>query len=585
MKPNERPARFLIRHAMRRPWSFGALLLMVALAAACAVGVQVTMKFIVDAMSLGASHAGASIWRWLGLFMFFIGCESVCWRLSGWLGCRTVVATGVDMRLDLFGHLTGQSADFFGRQLSGALGNRITATAGASGAIYGALVWRILPPATDFIGAVLVALTIDLRMAATLIGFVGIVSVLITLFGIRGRSLHQRFAEQGARVGGELVDVVNNIWNVKAFSARDAEYQRLEASFGVEAAAHRRSWHYLEKTRVLHDMCLVAMAALMLSWAIHGWTTGRVTPGEVVLLSALTFRILHGSRDLALSLVECSQQFGVVREMLGVIAVPHALDDAPAPVIAPVQRGELRFERVHFVYDRKAQAPVLDRLDLWVPAGQRLGLVGPSGAGKSTLVGLLQRLADPQGGRILIDGVPIRDMAQDTLRAAIAVVPQEVLLFHRSLMENIRYGRPDASDEEVFAAARHARCTQFIDALPLGYETLVGERGTLLSGGQRQRVGIARALLKNAPIVVLDEATSALDSLSEAEIQAALAQLMKGRTVIAVAHRLATVSGLDRVVVLDAGRIVEDGTPDQLRQGAGLFAAMWRLQAEGFETD
>lgn len=543
------------------------------------------MKFIVDAMSLGPAHAGESVWRWLGLFIFFIGCESGFWRLSGWLGCRTIVGTGVDMRLDLFGYLTGHSSDFFSRQLSGALGNRVTATAGASGAIYGALAWRILPPATDFVGAVLVVLAIDLRMAATLVGFVSTVAVLITLFGIRGRSLHQCFAAQGARVGGEVVDVVNNIWNVKAFSAREQEFRRLEAAFRVEATAHRQSWLYMEKTRVLHDLCLLAMAALMLTWAIHSWTVGRVTPGEVVLVSALTFRILHGSRDLALALVECSQHFGVVRDMLGVIALPHAIENSPKIAGGPVEWGEVHFEGVCFGYDPNAPAPVLDRLDLRVPAGQRLGVVGPSGAGKSTLVGLLQRLADPQAGRILIGGVPIRDMAQDSLRAAIAVVPQEVLLFHRSLMENIRYGRPDASDEEVIAAARHARCDRFIDALPQGYQTLVGERGTLLSGGQRQRVGIARALLKNAPIVVLDEATSALDSLSEAEIQAALVQLMKGRTVIAVAHRLATVSGFDRVVVLAGGRIVEDGTPDRLREDTGLFADMWRLQAEGFEVD
>ena len=215
-----------------------------------------------------------------------------------------------------------------------------------------------------------------------------------------------------------------------------------------------------------------------------------------------------------------------------------------------------------------------------IPAGQRVGLVGPSGAGKSTLVSLVQRVEDVQGGQVVIDGQPLTAVTQDSLRTAIAVVPQEITLFHRPILENIRYGRPDASDEDVVAAARAACCDEFINGLPEGYATMVGERGMKLSGGQRQRIGIARAILKDAPILVLDEATSALDSHSEAAVQRALATLVQGRTVLAIAHRLSTLASLDRIVVLVDGRIIEDGSPAGLRHAGGMFDAMWRLQAD-----
>lgn len=562
--------------------AFAALLTLIVAAAACAVGVQYGMKLIVDTMAVGDRESDA-IWYWVAMFIALIALESVFWRLGGWLGCNTVVSTGVDIRLDLFRHLAGHPMRYFSEHLAGSLGNRVTVTAGATGAIYGTLIWKILPPIVDFLGAIVVLVTIDHRMAWVLIGFVALVAAIIMVFGSRGRPLHLRYAEEGSRVGGELVDTVSNIWTVKAFSAREREYQRLRTAFGLEARAQRRSWLYLEKARVLHDLCLLLMATTMLVWAIHAWRIGASTPGDVVVISALTFRILHGSRDLALAVVECSQHYGVISEMLHVIAKPHQVADrADAPDFVP-RTGAIELAHVNFGYSDGRQ--VLQDLSLFIPAGQRIGIVGPSGAGKSTLVALLQRLDDVQAGTICIDGQPLSEVKQDSLRQAIAVVPQEIALFHRSVMENIRYGRPEASDAEVHAAAREAHCEVFIQEMPQGYDTLVGERGSRLSGGQRQRIGIARAFLKDAPILVLDEATSALDSQSEAEIQQALTRLMKGRTVIAVAHRLATVSSFDRVVVMVQGRVVEDGSPDELRRRGGLFASMWQLQAEGFETE
>jgi ATP-binding cassette subfamily B protein len=314
----------------------------------------------------------------------------------------------------------------------------------------------------------------------------------------------------------------------------------------------------------------------------EAWRAGHAMAGDVVVISALTFRILHGSRDLALALVDASQQLAVIAEMLGAVASPHELADAlDAPDFVRGQ-GEIRLDDVGFSYP--GSAPIFAGLSLHIPAGQRVGIVGPSGAGKSTLMRLIARVNDPDTGRVTVDGQHLVDVRIDSLRAAIAVVPQDISLLHRSVLENLRYGHPDATDEEVRAAAREAHCDGFISELPQGYDTLVGERGARLSGGQRQRIGIARALLKNAPVLLLDEATSALDSHSENEIQAALTRLMQGRTVVAVAHRLSTVSSFDRVMVLVEGRIVEDGPPAALRAQQGVYARLWDLQAMGFET-
>lgn len=572
---------FLWHYVKRRPVQFAALLLLLSTAAACAVGVQYGMKLIVDAMALEGRNSQA-IWQFLGIFIGLIALESVLWRLGGWLGCHTVVSTGVDIRLDLFKHLAGHSMRYFSEHLSGALGGRITATAGAAGGIFGTFAWHILPPCIDFLGAVIVLLTIDVRMAFALVAFVAVVAVLVTRFGARGRPLHQAFAEQASRVNGELVDVVANVWAVKAFSARGREHARLASAFGIEARAQRRSWMHLEKARVLHDVCLWLMAGGMLAWAIHSWRQGSSSPGDVVVISALTFRILHGSRDLALAIVDATQQLGVIAEMLRVVATPHRVADAPgAPPFVP-RGGALQFRAISFGYD--AERKVLDRFELDVPAGQRLGVVGPSGAGKSTLLALIQRLDDVQAGEITIDAQPITQVQQDSLREAIAVVPQDIALLHRSVRDNIGYAHPEASLEQVVAAARAAHCHEFIEQLPQGYDTLVGERGIRLSGGQRQRLGIARAFLKDAQILLLDEATSSLDSASEVEIENALQRLMQGRTVISVAHRLSTVAHCDRVITLVDGRIVQDGPPRVLQQTEGLYRHLWKLQSEGHET-
>jgi ATP-binding cassette subfamily B protein len=471
---------------------------------------------------------------------------------------------------------------YFAENLAGSLGQRITSTAGNFGALTNTVIWRINPPCIDFAGALILFATVDWLMTVVLAVFVVLNTTGLIIFGERGRPYHRAYAECANQVGGELIDVISNMWAVKAFSARARESRLLSTRFKTEAVAQRASWMYTEKARLLHDITLLVMAGVMLSWCVHLWTIGQISPGDVVLVSALTFRILHGSRDLALSLVDMVQQFGYIEETLRVIGQPQTVCDAPdAPKMAR-RGGSVEFRDVTFAYGVGRHA--IHNLNLKIPAGQKIGIVGPSGAGKSTFIHLLQRLYDVEQGEVLIDGQPVTAVSQDSLRATLAVVPQEITLFHRTVMDNIRFGRPEATDEEIFAAAKAAFCDGFIRALPQGYDTVVGERGTKLSGGQRQRIGIARAFLKNAPIIIFDEATSALDTESEMEVQRALVQLMRDRTVIAVAHRLSTLAAFDRIVVMMGGAIVEDGTVRELRRHGTIFERMWRLQAEGLSV-
>jgi ATP-binding cassette subfamily B protein len=577
-----RPIPFLIRFIRLRPGMHAGFLSLVVSAAACAVAVQYGMKLLVDGMA-GGPGAREEVWNALSLFIGLIAAENVLWRSAGWLGCRTIVAAGVDIRVHVFDHLSGHSQRFFGQHLTGALGSRLTGLAGAFGAITSALSWAIAPPAIDFVGAMIIFTTVDWRMAAVLALFVAFMAAGLVVFAVRGRPLHRAYAEHGAYVNGELVDTVANSWTVKIFSARARERARLAAKFGVEADAQRKSWMYGEKTRAMHDVFLTLMSGTMLTWAVYEWTRGRISPGDVVVVSAMTFRILHGSRDLTLALTGLTEHFGFITDTLKTIGQPHEVADRPDAREITDLKGRIELRKVTFGY--AGGRLVFDDLSLQIPAGERVGIVGPSGAGKSTLINLVQRFADLQGGQILIDGQDISLITQDSLRSKIATVPQEISLFHRPVMENIRYGRPEASDAEVIAAAKATYCDGFIRELPDGYNTVVGERGTNLSGGQRQRIAIARAILKDAPIIILDEATSALDTESELAIQHAFTELARGRTVLAVAHRLSTVASFDRIIVLVNGRIVEDGSPSELRRQGGVFDRMWRMQVEGLDVD
>jgi ATP-binding cassette subfamily B protein len=391
-----------------------------------------------------------------------------------------------------------------------------------------------------------------------------------------GRPLHHEFANRAAAVDGEMVDVVGNMSLVWSFCGLGREHRRLDATIDREMAARRRSLLYLEKLRLLHAGVTVFLTIGLLGWAIVLWQNGAATTGDVVLVCTLGLSILHATRDLAVALVDVTQHLARLSEALATLLIPHHLSDDPKATLLVRSGATVAFENVGFCYPDGRK--VFKDLTLRIDSGQRAGLVGQSGCGKSTLFSLVQRFYDVQSGRILVGGQDIARVTQESLRSAIAVVPQDISLFHRSIMENIRYGRPDASDADVEEAVIAANCAEFIANLPEGAATIVGDRGVKLSPGQRQRIGIARAFLKDAPILLLDEATSALDSESEELVRQALDRLMGGRTVIAIAHRLSTLRSFDRIVVLQGGTVCEDGAPQVLVQRKGVYSNLLRRE-------
>ena len=572
------PGRFLLHYVARRSGSHLTVLASVLAAVGCAIGAQYGVKNLVDA--LGDPNVGDTrLWGAVGVLLALVAGDNLLWRLAGWVATHAFVAVGGDLRLDLFDHLSGHGTRYFADQFPGALAGRISTAANTAWTIENSLTWTTIPPGAAVISSIALLGTINWQITAVLLAVVAILGTIIAKLAMGGHDLHARFAGRAAAVSGDITDVVSNMSLVRAFGAAKREQDRLSRRIEREMSAQRESLQSLERLRLFHAFSVFVVTAGVLVWAVELWRLRLISTGDVVLTTSLGFTVLHASRDLAMALVELVQHFAKLGEAIEVLGLPHEMQDSPDAKPLIDLGGGVTFESVSFNYP--SGAPVLRHFDLHVPAGQKVGLVGRSGAGKSTILALLQRHYDATEGRVLIDEQDISHVTQDSLRQAVAVVQQDISMFHRSALENLRYGRPDASDEDVYRAADAAHCTEFINRLPQGFDTIVGERGLKLSGGQRQRLAIARAFLRDAPIILLDEATSALDTESEQSIQEALMRLVKNRTVIAIAHRLSTLNSFDRILVLDRGMIVEDGSPSDLLRRNGVYARMYGRQIAG----
>ncbi|MGB1539511.1 MAG: ABC transporter ATP-binding protein, partial [Rickettsiales bacterium] len=439
--------------------------------------------------------------------------------------------------------------------------------------------WEILLPIINMSASCLILFKVSWLYASSIciLLFAILLPVLVKLKKLQVKT--QRFADVRSKVTGQIVDTISNIAVVKSFANEAHEMDEHRAVSEEEMAA----WHKMLRVFLLLDnyrrLVLVCFGGGMAVACVIGWQHGVITIGEIATIMGITFNFTGLVWSMSFGIVHAAESLGYLNDSLDTITRPHHITDKPDAQDLQVTKGEIAYRDVTFEY---ASNPVFEGLSLTIAPQERIGLIGPSGAGKTTLVNLLQRFFDVQHGTIRIDGQNIADMTQHSLRKALSFIPQDTTLFHRSLKDNIRYGKLDASDEEVIAAAKTAHAHEFITELPEGYDTLVGERGVKLSGGQRQRIAIARAILKNAPILILDEATSALDSESEQRIQEGLQTLMQGRTVIAIAHRLSTINHLDRLVVMDQGQIVEEGSHKQLLRKKGLYARLWDMQSGGF---
>jgi ATP-binding cassette subfamily B protein len=580
---SDRPLAFLARYVRRRPLTHAAIITAVVAAVGCSVGAQYGVKVLVDTLAGGPNIGTHASDAWLGFVLLatLIAADNFLWRVASWIASYTFVAVTGDLRRDLFRHLTGHSPSYFADRMPGTLTSRITATSNAVFTLQNMSVWNVMPPCMATLIAIGFVVTVSLPMAAVLMALAGILVVAMFRLAAAGRPLHHEFANRAAAVDGEMVDVVGNMPLVWAFCGVRREHSRLDATIEREMTARRRSLLYLEKLRLFHAAVTVVLIIALLAWAIVLWQNGAATAGDVVLVCTLGLSILHATRDLAVALVDVTQHLARLSEALATLLVPHRLRDHPEATPLVQAGATVEFENIDFCYPDGRR--VFSDFSLRIEPGQRVGLVGQSGCGKSTLFVLLQRFYDVQGGRILLAGQDIARVTQESLRSAIAVVPQDISLFHRSIMENIRYGRPDASDADVRAAIAAANCDDFMEKLPEGAATIVGDRGVKLSPGQRQRIGIARAFLKDAPVLLLDEATSALDSESEEAVRQALDRLMGGRTVIAIAHRLSTLRNFDRIVVLQAGRVCEDGPPQVLVRNKGVYCNLVRREVARLE--
>jgi ATP-binding cassette subfamily B multidrug efflux pump len=479
----------------------------------------------------------------------------------------------------------GHSLSYFQADFAGRIGNRITQAGPAIRELAVTILDTLLYVAIFALTALGLFASISLLLAAPMAIWIAGYIALLRYFVPRAQTRSLANAEARSVAVGRIVDSYTNILTVKLFARAEEERSAVRRALEIWTRANLALMRLITNT----DGVLSAMNSALLV-AVGGlsallWSRGQMTAGEAAAGLALVMRIIAMSGWVMQTVRGVFENVGVIQEAMGTIARPHAIVDAPDAKPLRLTRGAVAFEGVTFHYGR--EEGVIENLSFAIAPGEKVGLVGASGAGKSTIASLLLRLHDLEGGRILIDGQDISVVTQDSLRRQIAVVTQDTSLLHRSIRDNIAYGRPDASEEEIERAARLAHAHEFIMSLEdhrgrRGYGAHAGERGVKLSGGQRQRIAIARVILKDAPVLILDEATSALDSEIEAAIQEALATLIEGKTVVAIAHRLSTIAALDRLIVLDDGRIVEEGTHAWLLAAGGVYARLWRRQSGGF---
>jgi ABC-type multidrug transport system fused ATPase/permease subunit len=443
--------------------------------------------------------------------------------------------------------------------------------------------WQFLPWVVGLLADLRLTYLAHPRFALALVVWSLVYVPANVFFVTRLHGLSFRYAESSSRLRGQMVDSASNIDTVR--TSGEAEYERghIGEYVGHQRVSHLREWWWSEWVLVANGLLLAGFILSMLVIGMRLIESGAISVGSLVMVVTIVIALEQRMFFLGQNLTQAVSYYGQVGEGLKELLEAHEIVDRPGARPLVVSRAAIAFEKVRFAYREQTVFP--GDFSLAIAGGQKVGLVGHSGAGKSTLVALLLRQFELQEGRICIDGQSIADLTLDSLRKAVALVPQTTSLFHRTILENIRYGRLEATDAEVMEAARLARADAFIDLLPDKYQTRVGERGVKLSGGQRQRISIARALLRGAPILLLDEATSALDSESEAAIQSALVGLMRHKTVIAIAHRLSTLRAMDRIVVLEEGRIVEDGRHGDLVERGGVYAGLWNSQVSGFIPD
>jgi ATP-binding cassette subfamily B protein len=545
---------------------------------------SILIKYMINILS-STHNQNLSLLTWPAVLLVlnFIVFDNFTWRSIGYLNYKFQPVIKNQIITDVFRFILNYSNQFFHDNLSGRLSSQITALADN--------IERILHRiASDFIrgfSLLIIAFISTYYVNAIFFYVLALWFVAFSTFSIMMSKklvkLSDIHGDSESAISGELVDKIANVSTIRIFARRLSEVLRLNNTLELTKKTFQTKELYLLKLNSGQGLLIAIMLAFMVYFLIHLYGNNLISVGDFALILGLSMEVAHITWYTMSQVDEFNEAVGKCKQSLSYLIVQQDIQDKKNAHTLHVEKGQIVFKEVKFHY--KGTAPLFQNKSVTIESGQKVGLVGYSGSGKSTFANLILRLYDVSDGCIYIDGQDIREVTQDSLRSNIAMIPQDPSLFHRSLMENIRYGRIEASDEEVIVAAQKAHADEFINKLPQGYESPVGERGVKLSGGQRQRIAIARAILKNAPILILDEATSQLDSITETHIQESLWDLMQGKTTLVIAHRLSTLLHMDRILVFDKGKIIEDGTHAELLKNNSLYKKLWHAQVGGFLPD
>lgn len=541
------------------------------------------LSHLINAITMAAAaHMGfaQAVLPWMGLLAAIWLGSTLAYRIYEAVDVGTSPRMRALAQKYLFSYLMGHSPRFFQENFAGKLGQKVKQAGQASVSILNILSFEITRVAMLMIVGGALMFNAHAAYALVLVVWAAIYLTIVVLLAKRCVALSKAFSNEVSTSTGRLIDAIANSELVRAFAKADYERRFLSHFLADEMNASRRLRTFLIMMRSFMAVATLALLMGLTALAGRDALAGAVSVGAFAMIFFLANQIIRSVQELSYRMLDYFEQLGTLAEALDLVSQNHEIVDAPSARPLAVKAGAIRFERVQFAHPDGLQ--VFDTLDLSIRPGEKVGLVGPSGAGKSTLVKLLRRQFEPQAGRILIDGQDTAHVTWDSLNEAIAEVPQVASVFHRAIRDNIRYAKPSAPEAEMRRAAVEAYAQDFIVGRANGYDTIVGEQGIKLSGGERQRIAIARALVKDARILVLDEATSSLDSESEHLIQQALWNVMQGRTVIAIAHRLSTIAGMDRILYLEAGRIIEEGPHRELLARGGAYARLWNRQMGGF---
>ncbi|MBP0439375.1 ABC transporter ATP-binding protein [Tianweitania sediminis] len=580
--------RFIWFFARQAKWPFILLLLAGGLSGAVDAALYWSVGQLIDILDVATpATLLADYWPHLAAFLVLVLFVRAVIMIGNAVVEQQVVVPNFYqlVRWQAFRRVIDQPYEFYQNDFAGRIATKILQGGEATGDFIVSSLQTMWSFITFLILAATILSTLDPLMGVVLV--LWLASYLAAAWYLLPplRAAGRRTADERSLVNGRLVDAFTNIMAVKLFDSGRREHGFVREGMAQYLSAVKQMTRGITRVRaavaILNGFMMAAVSLL----AIWSWSKGEASTGQIAAAIGLVFRLNQMSGYMMFNINGLIRNFATVQDATGTVSVRPGIQDAPNAMAMPRATGDLRFENVSFHYGKTDG--VIDKLNLHVRPGERVALVGPSGAGKTTLVNLALRLFEVESGRILVDGQDIRTVTQSSLRQQFGVVSQDPMLMHRSIRDNIAYGRPEATEAEIIAAAKQAKAHDFIQGVRdprgrTGYDAHVGERGVKLSGGQRQRIAIARMMLKNAPILILDEATSALDSEIEAAIQDSLSELMREKTVIAIAHRLSTIAALDRIVVLDEGRIVEEGSHDALVAGNGLYAQLWKRQSGGF---